>query len=99
MDPWSWFLYRMKAPMTREKYRGGLAMFLILLASNLANNIDDAFVRRCNFCIEFPFPDEKSRLQIWKDIFPNAAPTDKGVDFNFLRFSIPRGVIDTYSQP
>jgi hypothetical protein len=27
MDPWSMFLYGMKAPMTREKYRGRLAKF------------------------------------------------------------------------
>jgi hypothetical protein len=27
MDPWSMFLYGMKVPMTREKYRGRLAKF------------------------------------------------------------------------
>lgn len=27
MDPWSIFLYGMKAPMTREKYRGRLVKF------------------------------------------------------------------------
>jgi len=27
MDPWSLFLYGMKAPMTREKYRGRVAEF------------------------------------------------------------------------
>jgi len=27
MGPWSIFLYGMKAPMTREKYRGRLAKF------------------------------------------------------------------------
>jgi hypothetical protein len=27
MDPWSIFLYGMKAPMTREKYRGRLAKY------------------------------------------------------------------------
>jgi hypothetical protein len=27
IDPWSLFLYGMKAPMTREKYRGRLAKF------------------------------------------------------------------------
>jgi hypothetical protein len=32
MDPWSIFLYGMKAPMTREKYRGRLPNFLISLA-------------------------------------------------------------------
>jgi hypothetical protein len=27
MDPWSVFLYGMKAPVTRDKYRGRLAKF------------------------------------------------------------------------
>jgi hypothetical protein len=27
MDPWSMFLYGMKAPMTREKYRGRMVKF------------------------------------------------------------------------
>jgi hypothetical protein len=27
IDPWSLLLYEMKAPMTREKYRGKLAKF------------------------------------------------------------------------
>jgi hypothetical protein len=27
MDPWSIFLYGMKAPMTREKYRGRITKF------------------------------------------------------------------------
>jgi hypothetical protein len=27
MDPWSFFLYGMKAPMTREKYKGRIAKF------------------------------------------------------------------------
>ena len=32
MDPWSIFLYQIKAPMTREKHRGRLVKFLISLA-------------------------------------------------------------------
>ncbi|HEU4443506.1 MAG TPA: hypothetical protein VFR94_02415 [Nitrososphaeraceae archaeon] len=36
MDPWAIFLYGMKAPMTREKYRRRLAKFLIPLGSQKA---------------------------------------------------------------
>jgi len=36
MDPWAIFLYGMKAPMTREKYRRRLAKFLISLGSQKA---------------------------------------------------------------
>jgi len=62
-----------------EEYEG-----VIILASNLSRNIDAAFVRRLRFSIEFPFPDEKHRLQIWRNIFPPQAPLAKDVDFEFL---------------
>ena len=48
-----------------EEYNG-----IVILASNFRANMDDAFVRRIRFIIEFPFPDEESRLQIWKIHFP-----------------------------
>jgi hypothetical protein len=35
MDPWSLFLYGMKAPMTREKYRGRLAKFFEFIGLNI----------------------------------------------------------------
>jgi hypothetical protein len=41
MDPWSIFLYGMKALMTRKKYRGRLAKsidFISLLENNNNNN-------------------------------------------------------------
>jgi SpoVK/Ycf46/Vps4 family AAA+-type ATPase len=37
---------------------------IVILASNLVRNIDSAFVRRMQFWIEFPFPEEQSRLNI-----------------------------------
>jgi SpoVK/Ycf46/Vps4 family AAA+-type ATPase len=68
---------------------------IVILASNLAKNIDDAFVRRMHFWIEFPFPDEKSRLKIWQNIFPNAAPLGADVDFDYLarQFHVSGGII------
>jgi SpoVK/Ycf46/Vps4 family AAA+-type ATPase len=68
---------------------------IVILASNLAKNIDDAFVRRMHFWIDFPFPDEKSRLKIWQNIFPKAAPLDTDVDFPFLarQFHVSGGII------
>src|ERR687891_662845 len=35
MDPWSLFLYGMKAPMTREKYRDRLAKFFEFIGLNV----------------------------------------------------------------
>lgn len=62
-----------------EEYDG-----VVILASNLRQNIDDAFVRRIRFIVEFPFPDEASRRRIWETHFPAAAPVSSHVDFSFL---------------
>jgi len=43
---------------------------LVILASNMKNNIDDAFIRRFNAIIRFPLPDENDRAIIWKKSFP-----------------------------
>ena len=39
---------------------------LAILATNLRSNIDDAFTRRLDMIIDFPAPDETSRLAIWQ---------------------------------
>jgi hypothetical protein len=43
---------------------------LVILATNKKNNIDDAFVRRFNAILKFPFPDAKDREEIWKKSLP-----------------------------
>jgi len=61
-----------------EQYEG-----IVVLATNLHRNLDDAFLRRLSEVIEFPSPDEAARLQIWQKHFPEEAPT-KDIDFAFL---------------
>lgn len=56
----------------------------VILASNFRKNIDDAFLRRLHFTIEFPFPDERSREMIWCATFPAETPLGDDVDFTFL---------------
>ena len=51
-----------------EDYNG-----LIILATNMKNNIDDAFIRRFNAILKFPFPDEVQRSLIWQKAFPENA--------------------------
>ena len=58
-----------------EEYDG-----LAILASNLADNLDDAFTRRLAFTIFFPFPDEVARLEIWRRAWPLAASIENNVD-------------------
>ena len=62
-----------------EQYEG-----VAILATNLRQNLDDAFMRRLQFIIEFPFPDESHRRRIWEVLFPPEAPRDEGIDFDLL---------------
>lgn len=62
-----------------EEYEG-----LAILTTNLRSNMDEAFVRRLRFIIEFPFPTEQQRQQIWRRAFPDLAPCNPSVDFAFL---------------
>ncbi len=62
-----------------EEYSG-----VTILATNLMGNIDDAFMRRIQFVVEFPFPDAQYREKIWRIIFPEEAPLSEDVDYEFL---------------
>lgn len=68
---------------------------LVVLATNLRKNIDEAFFRRVSVAVEFPFPEEADRYRIWKRHIPAAAPVDDDVDFNFLatRLNVAGGSI------
>lgn len=41
---------------------------LVILASNLKDNIDDAFTRRFQAIIHFPIPNARERLSIWRKL-------------------------------
>ncbi|MBC8161783.1 MAG: ATP-binding protein [Roseiflexaceae bacterium] len=73
-----------------EEYDG-----VVILATNLRNNMDDAFVRRLHVAIDFPFPEPADRLRIWQRVFPASAPLAADVDLQFLakQFKLPGGNI------
>lgn len=48
-----------------EEYAG-----VVILASNLRQNIDEAFMRRIHVIVEFPFPEAGARLRILNGLFP-----------------------------
>ncbi len=54
-----------------------------ILTTNIKGAVDPAFVRRLRFIIEFPFPDEAARRQIWASVFPKEVPT-AGLDVDRL---------------
>ncbi len=53
---------------------------LVILASNMKNNIDDAFIRRFNSIIRFPLPDESDRAIIWRKSFPDHIAFNNNID-------------------
>ncbi|MEG4854344.1 ATP-binding protein [Microcoleus sp. B5-D4] len=62
-----------------EEYEG-----MAILTTNVRSNIDDAFVRRLRFIVEFPLPTEKQRRQIWEKIWPDTTPRSPHIDLDFL---------------
>ena len=68
---------------------------VVILATNLRHNMDEAFTRRMRFIVEFPFPDAESRLRIWRTLFPSAAPVSEEVDFAYFarEFAVAGGSI------
>jgi AAA+ superfamily predicted ATPase len=73
-----------------ETYAG-----VTILATNLRANLDEAFTRRLQFVIDFPFPEEEYRLHIWQALFPPDVPHDPEIDFDLLarRFKLAGGNI------
>ncbi len=73
-----------------EEYEG-----VVILATNLRKNMDEAFVRRLQFTVEFPFPNEQDRRRIWEGIWPSDTPRDPALDIDFMarRFEITGGNI------
>ena len=73
-----------------EEYEG-----VVILATNFRRNMDEAFVRRLQFTVEFPFPNEKDRHRIWEHIWPQGTPRSSELDLDFMaqRFELTGGNI------
>jgi SpoVK/Ycf46/Vps4 family AAA+-type ATPase len=54
-----------------------------ILASNLKANLDEAFARRLDAVIDFPLPDDESRLQLWDRCLGALAPRAGDLDLEF----------------
>ncbi|RBQ14985.1 ATP-binding protein [Spongiactinospora rosea] len=57
---------------------------LIILTSNLKENIDPAFTRRFQFVVHFPRPGVPERRSLWRQAFPAKAPLAEDVDLDAL---------------
>ena len=65
-----------------EQYDG-----MVILASNFINNIDEAFMRRMKYVVEFQMPDSSIRKEIWKAGFSKEIPVDD-IDYDYLADNI-----------
>jgi hypothetical protein len=61
-----------------EAYRG-----LAILATNMKSALDQAFLRRLRFVVNFPFPAVAQRKAIWQKVFPPGLPKE-ALDFDRL---------------
>ncbi|NEO83259.1 MAG: ATP-binding protein [Spirulina sp. SIO3F2] len=68
----SYLLQRMEA------YQG-----LAILTTNLKESLDQAFIRRLRFILNFPYPQAAARAEIWSRIFPTQTPT-QNLDYERL---------------
>lgn len=73
-----------------EDYNG-----LVILATNLKGNIDEAFVRRFQSMIHFPMPSAAERQNLWKNSFPETVKMDTaiGLDEISKKYEIAGGAI------
>jgi SpoVK/Ycf46/Vps4 family AAA+-type ATPase len=72
-----------------ETYEG-----LVVMASNLATNIDPAFMRRVSISVDFPMPEETERRRIWERSLPAPAPCeDLDLDLLAKLFKLSGGSI------
>ena len=71
-----------------EAFRG-----LAILATNMRNALDHAFVRRLRFILTFQFPNPSERQKIWHKAFPKQVPIEN-LDFARLaRLNLTGGSI------
>jgi hypothetical protein len=57
---------------------------VVILATNLRKNLDEAFVRRLHATVDFPVPGEAERRRIWTQIWPAETPRDRDLDLGLL---------------
>ena len=87
------FSKRTEVSDARDKYANAETAYLLqrmeehngisILATNAAQNFDEAFKRRISFLVNLPMPSPETRRRIWHSVFPAGAPL-RGVDLDFF---------------
>jgi SpoVK/Ycf46/Vps4 family AAA+-type ATPase len=55
-----------------------------VLATNRVGDLDEAFMRRFHFILNFPMPKPPERRRIWEGMLPRDAEREAGIDFDVL---------------
>jgi ATPase family associated with various cellular activities (AAA) len=66
-----------------ERFKG-----LAILATNRKKDLDEAFLRRLRYILDFPLPDVAERKRIWLQVMPDKVDTSQ-LDFDFLARQFP----------
>jgi SpoVK/Ycf46/Vps4 family AAA+-type ATPase len=66
---------------------------LAILATNMKDALDQAFLRRLRFVIDFPFPGTAQRKAIWQRAWPPDTPTEDLAVDRLARLSLTGGSI------
>ncbi len=62
-----------------EEYSG-----VVILTTNFADSIDEAFKRRIRFHAQFPLPNQQERERLWQAMIPPRLPIEAGLPFELL---------------
>jgi len=68
---------------------------VIILATNLKHNLDNAFSRRFQSMICFPMPRPNQRLLLWENAFPDCTTLAQGIDLDEIarKYELAGGAI------
>lgn len=68
---------------------------IVILSTNMKNNIDDAFARRFQSMVYFPFPKAEERFNLWQKAFPAQLKMNIDIDFRKIaaKFELTGGQI------
>ncbi|MEQ1529833.1 MAG: hypothetical protein ABL925_10990, partial [Methylococcales bacterium] len=69
---------------------------IAIMATNMKQALDPAFLRRTRYIVEFPFPGVAERKAIWQSVFPQDTPVglEHRLDYDLLsRFVLSGGNI------
>lgn len=73
---------------------------VVILASNLKSNIDEAFARRFQSVVYFPMPNSEEREHLWNNLFPDKSVLENNIDFHRLaeKFELSGGALTNVAR-